>query len=474
MLKAPNSSFITDITEKYKDKTFSGYKKTQVFQQLKESILKGEIDKACFWGCEMDASNFTQDVWKKLLLFACKEINCANPNLPGFLLKRYKEFQALELEWTKQELRNCQESRNRLCELICVLTLSPKKKFPKYCKIKESDFQLETLKTKMIARNQIFILKIVHPNIPLEIRIALNEFANYLLLSKRGTQVIQNSFWWVDWLVFYDKIYKKIHGHNLECQMNISRKEIDQKYIHHFIWYVWDIIFEVLLQKQNIQHFYFLKGSIENLYSLYILDFKKGNVTSKMCYIKFAVLLLLNSNPIIQYNKPIFNQSQLCIKACANINYLYTQLMDNKSNYLYKLKEQQLLEQAKCIPETVETQQAQKKNVIQRMLLEKEFSKHINKTKYGRERLEDEVIQRKQLQKYYNMLYAKKQTPQQQLNLHPEQQQQRLERMKQLCERNHKLQYLKYKSKIKKNKNLGKIYRRLKDADSKLRNSTKR
>ena len=55
--------------------TFSGYKKTQVFQQLKKSILKGEVDKACFWAAELDASSYTEEMWNKIMLFACKEIN---------------------------------------------------------------------------------------------------------------------------------------------------------------------------------------------------------------------------------------------------------------------------------------------------------------------------------------------------------------------------------------------------------------
>ena len=54
MLKAPqNSQIFGDSDIKYKNSTFSGYKKTQVYQQLKKSILKSEIDntffKTCIW-----------------------------------------------------------------------------------------------------------------------------------------------------------------------------------------------------------------------------------------------------------------------------------------------------------------------------------------------------------------------------------------------------------------------------------------
>ena len=130
MLKAPINSCITgDLDIQYKDQTYSGYKKTQVFQELKKSILKGEIDKACFWASELDTSCFTLDIWNKLLLFAAKEINYANPALPPYLYKRYTEILNEAPKWSKYEMRNSQELRNRLCEMICILCLSPKKSF---------------------------------------------------------------------------------------------------------------------------------------------------------------------------------------------------------------------------------------------------------------------------------------------------------------------------------------------------------
>ena len=85
----------------------------------------------------------------------------SDPNLPIFLYKRYIEFNNITNNFKEHELRNSQESRNRLCELICVLTLSSKKKFPKYKKIEDSDLQISILRSKMIAKNDFFIKKIV-------------------------------------------------------------------------------------------------------------------------------------------------------------------------------------------------------------------------------------------------------------------------------------------------------------------------
>ena len=70
-----------------------------------------------------------------MIIYACKEINVINPNLPSYLWKRYNEFLQVTMEYDKKSLKNVQESRNRLCDLLCVIALSPNKKIPSIKKI---------------------------------------------------------------------------------------------------------------------------------------------------------------------------------------------------------------------------------------------------------------------------------------------------------------------------------------------------
>ena len=130
----PKSSFCND-NEDYKKQTFSCYKRTQVLSSLKKCINKQEIDRACKWGAELDLSNFTEKLWEQMIIYACKEINVINPNLPNYLWKRYSEFLQVTMDYDNKSLKNVQESRNRLCDLLCVITLSPKKKIPSFKKI---------------------------------------------------------------------------------------------------------------------------------------------------------------------------------------------------------------------------------------------------------------------------------------------------------------------------------------------------
>ena len=109
----------------YKKQTFSGYKKTQVMTKLKQCILKQEIDRACIWGAELDISGHTYQLWEDLIIYGLTEINIINPNLPIYLLKKCKEFLRIyrNFEDFQIHIRNNQESRNKLCDLIVTIAL---------------------------------------------------------------------------------------------------------------------------------------------------------------------------------------------------------------------------------------------------------------------------------------------------------------------------------------------------------------
>ena len=399
MLKSPLNSCIYRNREYIYDKnmTYSGYKKTQVFQQLKKSILKGEVDKACFWAAELDASCYTEELWTKIILFACKEINYANPNLPTYLYKSYRDFKRIAYGWPKKEMCDSQELRNRLCELICMLSISLKKKFPDYPRIKEDDFKIRKMRQKMIAKDTYLINGIVNKNNTVEIRIALNEFANHLASESGSTDSIKNCLFWLDWISYYNKIYKKNIGKELKCVQMYKNEEIDPKYKDNYIWYVWEIIFTVLNILESRIHsekFRFLKKNIDNLNALYKYEITKGNMNSRLIYVKYAILLMKKDIPLEKYeNTPCFTSS-ICVKACANVNDLYRYLLKNKETYDYNCKEKELLTQIKEIPKGFMTSQELADRIRRNReneKKEKEIANYFKNIKYGREKIEYEI-----------------------------------------------------------------------------------
>ena len=406
MLKAPLNSCINTY-ENTKNKnmhtlfdknmTFSGYKKTQVFQQLKKSILKGEVDKACFWAAELDASSYTEEIWTKIMIFGCKEINYANPNLPTYLYKSFREFKKISNNWSKKEMCDSQELRNRLCEFICILSMSLKKKFPDYPRIKEEDFKINNMRKKMIATNTNIINGIVNKNNTIEIRIALNEFANYLISESGCTDSIKNCLFWLDWISYYNKIYKKNIGKELKCIQMYKNKDIDPKYKANYIWYVWDIIFyvlNILETRINYEKYHFLKKNVDNLNNLYKFEINKGNMNTRLIYVKYAILLMKKNIPLNKYeNTPCFTNS-ICIKACANVNELYRYLLKNKESYEYNKKEQELNNQIKDLSAGIMTEEELEERIKRNKENEKkerEVANYFKNLKYGREKIDEEI-----------------------------------------------------------------------------------
>ena len=66
-----DNSIINDIrtSSDFKSITFSGYKKTDVKNQLIENILKGKIEPACHWCAELLCSGNFIDIWECVLFY---------------------------------------------------------------------------------------------------------------------------------------------------------------------------------------------------------------------------------------------------------------------------------------------------------------------------------------------------------------------------------------------------------------------
>jgi len=82
--KINDSRFLND----FKDKTFSGYKKSEVINTLFKNIDKNKVENACNWITECIISGYTLIIWDKILSYACRIIHINNPRLPFFLLNK--------------------------------------------------------------------------------------------------------------------------------------------------------------------------------------------------------------------------------------------------------------------------------------------------------------------------------------------------------------------------------------------------
>ena len=208
LVLVPNKSYLNDTRAlaEFKQTTFGGYPRNKVLSTLDKSITEGKIDHACYWAFQLLASGQANALWDKLIGYIYKNINIANPSLPYWLLTH-------DIAWTRMismkeyakegilQLRNNQQARNLITEMVTMACLSRKRKLDTLTlKIKDTDFIIANFHAKCQVRNNIMISGLLGPNDPSEIRIAANEFC-YNLVNKQ----LQEALYWLNWILFWEK-----------------------------------------------------------------------------------------------------------------------------------------------------------------------------------------------------------------------------------------------------------------------------
>lgn len=303
--------------EEFKDKTFSGFKKKDVYQKLFKSIETTKIEEACYWCTECIVSGYSQELFEKCIYFASKTIHINNPKLPQFIWKKYQTFLNSFNHITAKEkdklihLRNTQSVRNSLCDLITTLCISSKtRKFDKYPKVNDNDFQYHNIQNKLNATMQILpstILKFTDPD---ELKIILNEFYFHLKNVNGG---YEKACYWVAWLIHWEKINKK-----KKVKFEIESRDIDQvhpKYCKDPIWLLWEIIIHESNQRNDD-----IQTQIKNLFMLFRHDYTSGKRNNKLALLYHSIGYLtfpVKFNIAIRRDKNIYLQTQ------CNINIMF-------------------------------------------------------------------------------------------------------------------------------------------------------
>ena len=305
--------------ECFKEKTFSEFKKREVYSELMKSIEKGKIENTCFWITECIASGYTLNLFEKLIIFSCKIIHINNSRLPSFLWNKYSSFynSISHINNNKQKkklihLRNTQSIRNGLIDVGVTLALSPKdKRFDKYPKLKEDDdFSFSTIKNKLNATMQILPSHIIRFTDPEELRIIMNEFF-FNLKNKLGGY--EKCVYWILWLIQWEKINKK-----KKIAFEIEERPIKglkPQLCKDLIWLVWSVIFEEANIRGNE-----IKEQIQYLFLLFKINFSSGKRNSRLPLVYLAVGYLTLP---VQFNTPIRKSNDIFIKTQSNVNKLF-------------------------------------------------------------------------------------------------------------------------------------------------------
>ena len=133
------------LPETLRKSTFSGYKKTDVYNILFLSIENGKIENACNWLTECICSGYILELWEKLLIFSCNVVTINNPKLSHHLYKKNNLLHNILKCVDKNDRYGLLECRNNIVirnlyfSIVTILSMSDKKvRYDKYPKLKRN------------------------------------------------------------------------------------------------------------------------------------------------------------------------------------------------------------------------------------------------------------------------------------------------------------------------------------------------
>lgn len=350
-----SSMNIYKIDEKnilYDKKTFCGYKKSDVFNELNKCLIDNRIENCCYWTAEILCSGFIDLLWEKIIIFSSIYININNPLLPQFIFQKHSEYQILKKKCKSKnfiELRNCYETRKQLFEIIITLCLSKKINIPNIPKIYNEDFDIFNIQNKLQAKNNHSIDIIFKPNDPLELKIPMNEF-----IFNLNNKNLNYSIFWLCWMIEYDKKITKKEKKFI-CHRR-SIENIDEKYKDDISWLIWNSIFYCARDSVYLEQ-------IKYLYQIYKINFNKSKKNSRISLFIHSILFIIEK---IDNSIPLKNREDIIISAINNSDIIFQKLQNEKMRDLYKLNDNQDISQER---KELEKEQGEKKeNLTQKIL----------------------------------------------------------------------------------------------------------
>ena len=317
-----NQNFLIEDTRylhDFKDKSFSGFKKTDVIKTLFKSIETAKVENACHWITECMISGYCIEILDKLIAFSSKIIHINNPRLPQYLWRKYDYFyKTIDNVNLKKEkhliihFRNNQVLRNLFFDIVSVITLSPKtKRYDKYPKINEStDFQFETIKQRLHAQCNFcpdILFKFTDPE---ELRVVMNEIMFHFKNINSG---YENCCYWISWIFQWEKKNKRLK-HKFEIDER-DIKGIKKNHRKDVVWLLWSAILIEVNERDQI-----VKQQIHSLYKLFKYEFTGPRRNLKLPLIYHAIGYLTHS---IKYTVPIITDRKIYLRCQCNVNQMF-------------------------------------------------------------------------------------------------------------------------------------------------------
>ena len=405
ILEAPESSKINDSRSSidFKTTVFSGPLKSHVMTALDKSIAEEKLEAANYWAFQILLSGHCQTLFDRLITIAGKQINISNPHIPTFIYKKQIEWETLINHKKYQKpstihIRNNQEVRHLIVEMVSMLTLSRKRKLETIPKLKEIDFSVTFFKSKLEAKDTQMIDHILKEEDPSEIRIASNEFL-YQLTKKN----ISKTLYWLGWILEWEKINTKKYK---IFKVGARYKQgIDKKWVTNVIWLIWEIVNYV--KKTNFDIELDCHTELNSLWNLYCHNFTIGSRSKRLNYLIWSIKFLTTTK--CDWKLRLVERPQLFFHTLANVNLMVRKIKPHEINkgiyqndkYKIMIKDNYLMSD----PDPHTNAQQLKNEQKYKKQIEKAHQKRLREAKKKKISIKsmDKIDQLRQIDKYANL-----------------------------------------------------------------------
>lgn len=304
------------ILSDFKFLSFSKIKIKELITIFNKSLLENKLLESLNYGIELMMSCNYGTIWQKIINISIRNININKPDIPFYLYTRYVKFNKLINEYDYLELRNSQEFRNLLTDIIFNVSNSKKSKTIGFQTIKDSEFKLTNIITKFTAKDSTIIYDKLKYGDPEETKIILNEF-NYCLRNKNYNMCV----YWLSWIFQWEKKNKKNNKPFICGYREIQN--VDKKYYNDLVWFIWEIFI-----KESKTKSLFVAKNIESLYKMYKYDFKPSKKSKRSYFFLFAIKYFTDQYFVNQYP----DNYNINIRLNLGINYIVLDKMKHSIN----------------------------------------------------------------------------------------------------------------------------------------------
>ena len=298
--------------------SFSNYKKLKVRNHFIEHMIKGQIEPACYWCCELICAGHFMDVWENILHYTGKHIHIGNPKIIIYLEKRFLIFQAIINEGNftyPHQLRNHPTIRHLFAEIVATLTLSNRKHSFEPIRIKrKEEFDMTQISDRLQAPSTNYIQHILRKDDPKELLIPINEFSYNISKDKKDTI---HACYWIEWLIEFS-IACNSNKRPCICDPRLDNP-IESKFKTNIIWILWDALFYHCYELKNK----YIEALMNSLHTIFCIKYTSSTNKRRRYLLYFAVALLTENIPTdieLMPNKSTINS------VCDNISLVYKQI----------------------------------------------------------------------------------------------------------------------------------------------------